>query len=149
MTTQEELPPLPPIVGAPWLASTVERYARNYALRCIATLKAENVEWKRIADQAHAALAENKGALHWKSQAETLKAELADWHRVADSRSAEIIRLLRPALTPADARDAERYRWLRRRGDLQNTVLDQIQGLTERAMDRAIDAAIAAGKGQP
>jgi hypothetical protein len=41
-TTQEELPRLPPIVDAPWIASTVERYAKNYALQCIATLKAEN-----------------------------------------------------------------------------------------------------------
>jgi hypothetical protein len=49
----------------------------DIANQCIATLKAENAEWKRIADQAHAALAENKGAVHWKERAEAAQSQAA------------------------------------------------------------------------
>ncbi len=64
-----------------------------------ATLKAENAEWKRIADQAHAALAENKGAVYWKERAKAAQSQAAAmagllerlrrwdmWPHVADGR---------------------------------------------------------------
>ena len=76
--TTQDLPPLPPLPEQDCCthvtdSETMDLFRadqmHDYARQCIATLKAENAEWKRIADQAHAALAENKGAVHWKSQA--------------------------------------------------------------------------------
>lgn len=55
------------------------------------------------------------------------------------------------APAPADTKDAERYRWLRERGDGGCTEKDGYGGQTLRMgkrLDAAIDAAIAASKGE-
>jgi hypothetical protein len=53
------------------------KWAHKELGRRNATLKAENAEWKRIADQAHAGLAENKGAVHWKERAKAAQSQAA------------------------------------------------------------------------